>query len=153
MATSPSDIAIGPSAEYRAIRALFVEYAEAIGVDLSFQHFEEELEDLAGTYEVILLARVNGEPAGCVALRRIDATTCEMKRLFVRPPYQTLKFGRRLAEAIILEARGRAYSRMRLDTLPSMSRALGLYRSLGFREIEPYRFNPVAGTRFLELTL
>ncbi len=134
-------------------RELILEYAAALGVDLSFQDFEHELATLESYYELILVARVDDKLAGCVALRRIDAETCEMKRLYVRPSFRGRDLGRALAEAIIGEARTRGYARMRLDTLPSMASAMLLYESLGFRDIAAYRFNPVAGSRFMELSL
>ena len=130
------------------VRALFREYAGGLDVDLSFQDFDAELDDPLGFYVAVLLA---GE--GCVALRRIDDQTCEMKRLYVRPAGRGTGLGRRLAEAVIAEARARGYLRMLLDTLPTMDSARALYASLGFREIEPYRYNPVEGTTFLELAL
>jgi GNAT superfamily N-acetyltransferase len=137
----------GPE-DLRTVQDLLREYADSLEVDLSFQHFESELADPLGFYEMVLLA--NG---GCVALRRIDEASCEMKRLYVRPSARGSGLGRRLAEAIIAEARARGYKRMLLDTLPTMSSARTLYESLGFQETEPYRFNPVPGTSFLELEL
>jgi putative acetyltransferase len=147
--------------------ALFREYATALAVDLSFQGFEKELAELPGEYAppggLLLLAFVEDlpkvsvasptRPAGCIALRRMDSTNCEMKRLYVRPEFRGHGLGRTLAEAAIKAAREIGYQRMRLDTLPQMSEAQILYGTLGFKEIPPYRFNPVAGARFLELIL
>ena len=130
------------------VRGFLREYADSLGVDLSFQDFESELADPLGFYELVLLAE-----DGCVALRRIDERTCEMKRLYVRPSARGSGLGRQLAEAVIAEARARGYSRMLLDTLPQMTAAQALYRSLGFRDTEPYRHNPVPGATFLELML
>jgi len=131
------------------VRNLLREYAAGLGIDLSFQDFDSELADPLGFYEVVLLA----DSDGCVALRRLDELTCEMKRLYVRPSARAGGVGRRLAEAIVAEARQRGYRRMLLDTLPSMGAARSLYTSLGFKETEPYRYNPVPGTAFLELDL
>jgi ribosomal protein S18 acetylase RimI-like enzyme len=130
------------------VRGFLREYADGLGVDLSFQDFASELADPLGFYELVLLAE-----DGCVALRRIDELTCEMKRLYVRPAGRGSGLGRQLAEAVITEARARGYCRMLLDTLPQMTAAQALYRSLGFRETEPYRHNPVPGAAFLELEL
>jgi putative acetyltransferase len=130
------------------VRDFLREYADSLGVDLSFQDFESELADPLGFYELVLLAE-----NGCVALRRIDAETCEMKRLYVRPAGRGSGVGRKLAEAVITEARARGYRRMLLDTLPEMEAAQALYRSIGFRDTEPYRHNPVPGASFLELEL
>jgi ribosomal protein S18 acetylase RimI-like enzyme len=132
------------------VRSLLREYADAIGVDLSFQDFDSELADPLGFYELVLLA---GDGDGCVGLRRIDQLTCEMKRLYVRTTARGGGLGRRLAEAVIDEAKARGYQRMLLDTLPTMGAAQALYRSLGFRETEPYRHNPVPGAAFMELSL
>ena len=144
---------IAPADDLGVVRELFAEYAASLGIDLAFQDFDHEVATLDTYYEVILLARIDEEAGGCVALRGIDAVTCEMKRLYVRPRFRRARLGRALAEAIIEEARRRGYERMRLDTLPSMSSAMALYRSLGFRDIAPYRYNPVPGTHFLELDL
>jgi len=138
-------------------RILFEEYQAALGVDLAFQDFESELAGLPGKYAApdgrLLLARVEGAVAGCVALRPLSGDACEMKRLFVRPAFRAHGTGRMLAERIIAEARSIGYRRMCLDTLPSMGRAQQLYEALGFREIEPYRYNPIAGTKYLGLDL
>ena len=130
------------------MRSLLREYADAIGVDLGFQDFDSEVADPLGFYELVLLAS-----DGCVALRRIDERTCEMKRLYVRPTARGGGLRRRLAEAVIDEARAGGYERMLLDTLPTMGAAQALYRSLGFRETESYRHNPVPGAAFMELPL
>jgi ribosomal protein S18 acetylase RimI-like enzyme len=145
------------SADMAAIATLFREYGASLGVDLSFQHFDEELASLPGDYAeplgTLLLARVGDNHAGCVGLRPLEGNACEMKRLYVRPEFRGLHLGETLATAIIDAARMRKYARMRLDTLPSMARARRLYTSLGFVEIPPYRFNPIEGTSFMELTL
>jgi ribosomal protein S18 acetylase RimI-like enzyme len=139
------------------VRSLFREYADSLGVDLGFQHFADEVADLPGKYRPpagrLLLAWRGAEAVGCVALRPLDATTCEMKRLYVRPIARGGQLGRRLAERICHEAREAGYSKICLDTLPTMASAQALYRSLGFVAIEPYVFNPIPGTQFLALDL
>jgi ribosomal protein S18 acetylase RimI-like enzyme len=143
--------------ELPSIRALLREYADALGFDLGFQYFEAELATLPGEYSppggVLLLARSTGVAVGCVALRRLGGETCEMKRLYVRPGCRGSGLGRRLAQAVIAEARRLGYGHMRLDTVPSMKQAIELYRSLGFVPIEPYRDNPIEGALFMELSL
>ena len=142
-------IAIERATDHNDARELILEYAASLGVDLSFQHFDEEIATLDSYYEVVFIAR----DAGCIALRRIDDETCEMKRLYVRPPFRGTGLGRDLALRLIEEARTRGYKRMRLDTLPTMGKAQRLYEQLGFRDIEPYRENPIAGSRWMELSL
>ena len=143
--------------ELDEVRRLFEGYAASLGVDLGFQDFERELRDLPGDYApprgLLLVARVESEPVGCVGLRALEAGACEMKRLYVRPEHRGTGAGKALAEAVIDAATRLGYERMRLDTLPSMDAARGLYRALGFREIEPYRHSPIAGTAYMELAL
>jgi putative acetyltransferase len=139
------------------VRELFREYEDAIGVDLEYQGFAAELAGLPYPYEpphgALLIARTGDDIAGCVALRRLDDLTGEMKRLYVRPRYRSSGVGRRLVEAIILAARQAGYSELRLDTLPTMATAQGLYRNLGFIEIPPYGDAYLPGTRFYALGL
>jgi ribosomal protein S18 acetylase RimI-like enzyme len=139
------------------VRRLFQEYAEWLGIDLSFQNFAEELAGLPGDYAApggrLWIAEQEPLVCGCVALRRLEQDVCEMKRLYVSSACRGTGLGRRLVEEAMQEARHIGYQRMRLDTLPQMSAAQGLYKSLGFRPIDPYRFNPIAGTKFLEAEL
>ncbi|HSS62959.1 MAG TPA: GNAT family N-acetyltransferase [Gammaproteobacteria bacterium] len=140
-----------------AARTLFREYADSLGVDLSFQNFEDEMARFPRGYlspdGVLCVARAGDSAIGCVAVRRLEQTLCEMKRLYVRPDARGRGLGRRLAEAAIAAARRLGYRRMRLDTLPSMGSARELYAVLGFREIAPYYHNPIEGTRYMELDL
>lgn len=143
--------------DIEAARALDVEYVESLGVDLGFQNFEKEIAEFPGEYApptgCLLVAREHDEAVGCVAVRKIDARVCEMKRLYVRPQFHGRGWGKHLALAAIEHARSLGYEKMRLDTLPTMRAAAALYRSLGFEQIEAYRYNPVEGSLFMELKL
>lgn len=141
----------------KIIKILFEEYANSLDFDLSFQDFQEEFANLPGNYTppkgCLLLAKYEGQVAGCVALRELSDGVCEMKRLYVKPQFRGLGIGRALAEAVVEEAQKIGYARMRLDTSPSMQAARALYISLGFKEISPYRYNPIKGAVFMELML
>jgi ribosomal protein S18 acetylase RimI-like enzyme len=148
--------------QLEVVRTIFREYAESLGIDLGFQQFDDELASLPGKFAAprgrVLLASHDadedpGSIVGCVAMRPIDDTTCEMKRLYVRPLGRGLQVGRRLATRICAMATEVGYHRMRLDTLPTMHAALGLYASLGFEPIDAYVFNPIPGAIFLECDL
>ena len=158
MATTPTIAPATSAVDVDTARALIEQYAASLDVDLCFQDFDREVADLPGAYAPpsgrLLLARgKDGTAAGCVALRRVDAETCEMKRLYVADGYRGVGLGRALAERLIGEARAMGYRRMCLDTLPSMNEAAALYESLGFRPIEPYYESPVVGARFLGVDL
>jgi ribosomal protein S18 acetylase RimI-like enzyme len=139
-------------------RLLFAEYESSLGIDLCFQNFDKELAALPGDYAPpsgrLYLAVENDEVAGCIALRKIGAGVCEMKRLYVRPQFRGTGLGRKLTEKIIADARAIRYEHMRLDTLPGrMDQAIGLYRSLGFKDIAPYYDNPYDDVAYMELEL
>ena len=142
---------------WAAAEALIREYAASLGISLAFQRFDDEIRNLSAEYGspagVLLLARDRDNYVGCGGLRRFSENACEMKRLYVRAAAQGRGIGRALAIALIDEARRLGYDRMLLDTLPSMGGAQALYRSLGFVETAPYRYNPVAGSTFLALRL
>ena len=154
-------------AQIEQTRELFLEYAQSLGFSLCFQNFDKELADLPGDYVppdgLLLLAESEGKLAGCVALHRLAtasdanpsrANTCEMKRLYVRSNFRGQNIGRNLAERAIAEARTIGYTHMRLDTVGGkMDRAIAMYRQMGFREIEPYRENPMPGVFYMELSL
>lgn len=149
------------ASEFDAVRVIFREYADSLGIDLGFQGFEQELAELPGDYAAprgaLLLAFVDGTVAGCCALRPLDTAdypnASEMKRLYVRPAFRGLGLGRQLAEAILDAARVGGYDHVLLDTLDDMEAARTLYGDLGFEDIPPYYHNPIAGAHYLMVTL
>ena len=144
-----------------AVREIFQEYAEGLGIDLRFQQFDAELAGLPGDYAeprgALLLATVDGELAGCCALRPLDTAdypnTSEMKRLYVRKAFRGFGLGRLLTEAILDAARQAGYASVLLDTLNEMATARNLYADLGFEEIPPYYHNPISGAHYLKVNL
>lgn len=142
-------------------RGIFREYADSLGIDLAFQDFDAELAGLPGPYAPpdghLMLAFVDGELAGCGAFRGLTdvdyANACEMKRLYVRPAFRRFGLGRLLAQALLDEARRAGYSATLLDTLDDMEAARSLYTSLGFEEIPPYYYSPIAGSHYLKANL
>jgi GNAT superfamily N-acetyltransferase len=138
-------------------KKLIREYAESLEFDLGFQNFDREMDDFPGQYAAptggLYLAVDEKQPVGCVALRDLGSGVCEMKRLYVRPESRGKNIGRLLAETVIRAAKNLGYDLMRLDTIPSMKQANMLYKVLGFKEIPPYRFNPIEGAIFFELNL
>jgi putative acetyltransferase len=163
MADSPTIELVVPqtAAQLEDTRRIFREYAGELGVDLCFQNFEDELATLPGDYAepggMLLLALVDGELAGCGGFRPLPESdyvnACEMKRLFVRRAFRRFGLGRVLAQALIDRAVEAGYSSMLLDTLDDMEAARGLYESLGFEEIPPYYYNPIAGAHYLKVDL
>jgi ribosomal protein S18 acetylase RimI-like enzyme len=145
----------------QATRELMREYASTLSVDLCFQNFDAELAGLPGDYAepagALLLALVDGEPAGCVAMRPLPESdhvnACEMKRLYVKRAFRKFGLGRRLAQQLMDQATQAGHSCMLLDTLDDMEAARGLYETLGFYEIPPYYFNPIAGAHYLKVDL
>jgi putative acetyltransferase len=145
-------------AQIAQARELFLEYAHSLGFSLCFQNFDKELAGLPGDYAPpegrLLLVEYDAHLAGCVALHKLDPGICEMKRLYLRRQFRGKGLGRVIAERIIAEARQIGYQRMRLDTVePVMKDAVAMYHKLGFKEIAPYRANPIAGALYMELEL
>jgi len=144
--------------QIEAARELFKEYAAGLAIDMCFQSFDHELQTLPGKYATpdgrLLLAYDNEELIGCIALRKLDERTCEMKRLFLRPGSRGKGYGRKMINELVEQARMIGYVRMRLDTLPGkMDAAISLYRELGFEDIPAYYDNPLEGAMYLERTL
>lgn len=147
---------INTEKDLEVAKQLFVEYVDCLGFDLCFQGFEEELANLPGEYVrpdgCLLLANYQGHFAGCVALRKFSDGVCEMRRLYVKPELRGLKIGKALAKAVVAKAKNIGYDSMRLDFIAPRA-AEALYRSLGFKEINPYEDIPIANAVFMELKL
>ena len=148
-AQSPSD--------FELARALFREYAESLEIDLCFQNFDRELQTMEQQYAApsgALFLAISGDmPAGCTAVRQFEGSTAELKRMYVKPEFRGNGVSKQLLEKALEAAKGLGYATVRLDTLPSMREALGLYYSFGFTDIAAYRFNPVPGSVYLEKEL
>ena len=142
---------------YQTAAILFKEYAEAINIDLQFQHFAEELINLKKMYGHpdggIILCKENETPIGCVAIRRIDSNIAELKRMFIQPAFQNKGIGKELMKCAITLAKECGYQKVRLDTLDYMLPAINLYKKFGFYEILPYYFNPITSAVFFEMIL
>ncbi len=153
----PRTITATSEVHFALARGLFLEYAESLGIDLGFQKFDQEVAEIERVYGppsgCLLLSERGGATVGCVGVRRLDADTCEMKRLYVQPAHRGLGIGLELARLAVARAGAYEYRRMRLDTLASMHAALGVYRALGFFEIPAYYESPIPETVFLELGL
>jgi putative acetyltransferase len=162
--TASTDIilrwASGPD-DMETVRALFLDYQADVGIDLCFQDFATEVDNLPGDYitphGAIAVAFVGGRPAGCCAFRQLAGSdhlnACEMKRLFVRRAYRGFGLGRQLVESIVSEARMAGYTTMLLDTLTDMEAARALYQEVGFSEVAPYYHNPIPGAHYLKVEL
>jgi GNAT superfamily N-acetyltransferase len=149
-AATPDDIEVA--------RALFKEYEQSLGISLCFQNFDQEVANLPGDYSPpsgrLLLARVEDQVVGCIALRKLNDNVCEMKRLYLRPVARGKGSGAKMIDAVLTEAKQIGYSKMRLDTMPGrMDQAIKLYRTVGFHEIPPYYDNPTGRTLYMELDL
>jgi putative acetyltransferase len=143
--------------EFEDGQMLFQEYANSLNIDLGFQNFSDELKTIGQQYNkpngTLLLAYQDGLPVGCAGIRQLDQDTAELKRMYVQPEYRKYRIGMKLLELAIESAKALNYKFIRLDTLPTMTKAQSLYRSFGFYEIPSYRFNPVDGTVYMEKKL
>lgn len=148
---------IATKEDLEEIKNLFREYAKFLEISLDFQDFESELAKLPAKYAepegAIFLAKIDSQPAACVALWKLEEGICEMKRLYVKPEFQGLGLGKKMAQTIIEEAKGKGYKIMKLDTLRRLKSANYLYASLGFRETKPYNYNPESDVAYFEKEL
>jgi carbonic anhydrase len=147
----------GGGAELATVRDLCREYWDSLGLSADFQNFEKELDSLPGPYDTpggrLLLARIQHDPAGTIAMKRLDERSCEAKRLYVRPQYRGKGLATALLEKLLLDARDLGYTQMYCDTLKTMTAALNMYTQLGFAEVDPYSANPTPNAIYLRLSL
>ena len=143
--------------DFSEAKVLFLEYAKELSIDLCFQNFDKELIEIATQYNspsgVLLLLKNKNESVGCVGLRKINDEISEMKRMYIRKNFRGKGLSKKLIERLLSHAKQMQYKSLRLDTLPQMKEAISLYVSFGFKETKPYRFNPVEGTKYMELSL
>jgi GNAT superfamily N-acetyltransferase len=156
-AATPEIVLAAGAERLDAVKALFREYWQSFGFTPCFQNFDSELASLPGKYAPpqgrLALALVNGKPAGCVALRPLDATRCEAKRLYVRPEFRNQRIGRVLLEWVISEARSAGYKELVGDTMPAMDRAIAMYERIGFERTGPYSEQATPGAIYIRLKL
>jgi ribosomal protein S18 acetylase RimI-like enzyme len=143
--------------DFKTAKEIFLEYKNSLNLDLCFQKFHEEISDLPSQYSepagCIILCYDNNEPIGCIALRKFEGDTCEMKRLYLRPEARGKGSGRVMANKIVEKAKQFGYKKIRLDTIETMKEAIALYKTMGFKVIAPYRFNPLEGVIYMELEI
>ncbi|NAS13337.1 GNAT family N-acetyltransferase [Poritiphilus flavus] len=144
--------------EYHLASKLFREYAEQLGIDLSFQEFDREIQDLEAQYShphgtIFVALDTEDNAMGCIAIRKLENSICELKRMYVKPGFRGLGVGQKLLAKSLKKGKSLGYDTMRLDTLASMEKALALYTKAGFYEIPPYRYNPVEGAKYFEIDL
>jgi len=143
--------------EYEIAKDLFREYADELKINLDFQDFDEELESIKQQYKKpyggIIILKIENKACGCVGIRKFENNICELKRMYIKKDFRGKAFGEQLLIKAIDLSRFLKYHKIRLDTLPTMKQAASLYKKVGFYEIEPYRYNPVPGTKFFELII
>ena len=150
----PEYVYVDTDEEYAAAADLFREYATWLNIDLGFQKFDEELLNLKNIYAPpqgkIILSKTENEFAGCIAIRKIDSVTAELKRMYVKPVFQHKGIGTGLLNKALLQANEFGYKKIRLDTLSNMIPAIDLYKKNGFYEIPAYYYNPVKTAVYFE---
>jgi putative acetyltransferase len=143
--------------DYEQVKEIFKEYQVYLNIDLCFQRFDNELATLNEIYKppkgAIILAKLNDQIAGCIALKPIEDNNCEMKRLYVKPMYRGHNIGKKLVELIIEYAKNNKYTLMKLDTVDKLVEAIDIYQKMGFKKTEPYVYNPLSDVLYFEKDL